>query len=113
MYIQFAINRLTKWQWSEPLRVVPEQATAIALILSELVTNSAKHAFANRAEGRLDVLLRGEGETNGRPLVRLQFRDDGPGWPEDVLSGQSRHVGMHLIQASVRSPLRHANLVKA
>jgi PAS domain S-box-containing protein len=90
----------------EPLRVVPEQATAIALILSELVTNSAKHAFANRAEGRLDVLLRVEGETNGRPLVRLEFRDDGPGWPEDVLSGQSRHVGMHLIQASVRSPLR-------
>jgi two-component sensor histidine kinase len=91
---------------SEPLRVVPEQATALALILCELTANSAKHAFANRQEGRLEVRLQIEGESKGRPLIRLSYRDDGPGWPHEVLSGQSRHVGMRLIQASVRSPLR-------
>lgn len=90
----------------EPLRVVPEQATAIALILSELATNSVKHAFENRTEGRLDVKFGVEGAGQGRPIVRLHFRDDGPGWPADVLSGRSRHVGLHLIQASIRSPLR-------
>ncbi len=90
----------------EPLRVVPEQATAIAMILSELATNSVKHAFENRTEGRLDVRFGIEGQVKGRPTVRLHFRDDGPGWPEDVLSGRSRHVGLHLIQASIRSPLR-------
>ncbi len=91
---------------SNALEIVPEQATAIALILSELTTNSAKHAFDKRAEGRLEVQLQIQGESKGRPLVRLRYRDDGPGWPDEVLTGNSRHVGMRLIQASVRSPLR-------
>jgi len=91
---------------SEPLAVVPEQATALALILSELASNSVKHAFGQRAEGHLEVRLRVEDRAKGRPLIRLQYRDDGPGWPEAVLHGQKRHVGLHLIQTSVRSPLR-------
>ena len=90
----------------EALRIAPEQATAIALILSELAANSVKHAFAGRSAGLLEVRLGVEGEVRGRPLVRLEFRDDGPGWPEDILSGCSQHVGLHLIRASVRSPLR-------
>jgi two-component system, sensor histidine kinase PdtaS len=91
---------------ADTFQVVPEQATALALILSELATNSVKHAFNSRAEGRMEVHLQVECEAKGRPSVRLKFQDDGPGWPEDVLLGQSRHVGLRLIQASVRSPLR-------
>jgi two-component sensor histidine kinase len=90
----------------EPLRVVPEQATAVGLIINELATNSVKYAFRNRAQGRLDVRLRVEATGPGRPLVRLEYRDDGPGWPEGVLRGQSKAIGLRLIQASVRSPLR-------
>ena len=36
----------------------------------------------------------------------MQYRDDGPGWPEAVLRGERPGVGLHLIQASVCSPLR-------
>jgi len=90
----------------DPLWVVPEQATALALILSELTSNSVKHAFRHRQEGRLEVHLRVENGSAGRPLVRLQYSDDGPGWPEPVLNGQSDQVGLRLIRSSVRSPLR-------
>jgi PAS domain S-box-containing protein len=91
---------------SDPLWVVPEQATAVALILSELTSNSVKHAFRHRREGRLEVRLCVEDGAASRPLVRLQYRDDGPGWPEPLLHGQNGHVGLRLMRASVRSPLR-------
>jgi two-component sensor histidine kinase len=89
-----------------PLWVPPEYATAVALILNELTTNSVKYAFRDRAEGHLEVRVRIVDRNRERPLVRLEYRDDGPGWPEPVLAGHSHSVGLHLIQASVRSPLR-------
>jgi PAS domain S-box-containing protein len=89
----------------EPL-IVPEQATALALILNELATNSLKHALNNRAEARVEVRVRVEDRAEGRPLVRLEYRDDGPGWPETVLRGRVDTLGLSLIQATTRSPLR-------
>jgi len=86
--------------------VVPEQATALALILNELATNSLKHALNNRTEARVEVRIHVEDRAEGRPLVRLEYRDDGPGWPEAVLRGRFDTLGLSLIQATVRSPLR-------
>jgi PAS domain S-box-containing protein len=86
--------------------IVPEQATALALILSELATNSLKHALGRRAEARVEVRIRVEDRAGGRPLVRMEYRDDGPGWPEAVLGGQVDTLGLSLIHATVRSPLR-------
>ena len=90
----------------EPVWLVPEQATAIALIINEMTTNSVKHAFRDRQQGRLQVRLQVADKVNGRSLIRIEYRDDGPGWPEAVLRGEFKRVGLHLIQASVRSPLR-------
>jgi two-component sensor histidine kinase len=98
--------RLSVLTPSEPLWIVPEQATAVALIVNELATNSVKHAFQGRSEGCLEVRLLSENQAPGRPKIKLTYHDDGPGWPEAVLSGNARRVGLHLIQASVRSPLR-------
>jgi two-component sensor histidine kinase len=91
---------------TEPIQVVPEQATAVALILNELATNSVKYAFRDRDGGALEVRLDTEFGRGTRPLVRLSYRDDGPGWPEAVLRGEAGAVGLHLIRSSVRSPLR-------
>jgi two-component sensor histidine kinase len=90
----------------EPWSIVPEQATALALILNELATNTVKYAFRDRAQGRLGVRFRVEGQARGRPLVRLEYHDDGPGWPEGVLDGRAKTLGLRLIEATVRSPLR-------
>lgn len=91
---------------TDPLQVIPEQATAVALILNELATNSVKYAFRDRDGGSLEVWLQAESARGTRPLIRLKYRDDGPGWPEEVLRDQAGAVGLHLIQSSVRSPLR-------
>jgi two-component sensor histidine kinase len=90
----------------KPWSIVPEQATALALILNELATNSVKHAFRNRPQSRLEVRFRVEGGLRNRPRVRLEYHDDGPGWPEAVLHGRTKALGLRLIEATVRSPLR-------
>jgi PAS domain S-box-containing protein len=90
----------------EPWSIVPEQATALALILNELATNSVKYAFRDRSQGQLEVRFRVEGGLRDRPQVRLEYHDDGPGWPEAVLRGRAKALGLRLIEATVRSPLR-------
>jgi two-component sensor histidine kinase len=30
----------------------------------------------------------------------LTFRDDGPGWPEDVLAGRRQNIGLELVRMS-------------
>lgn len=57
---------------SIPLRPM----TALALILNELLTNTAKHAFVGRTRGRIEVLCT---ETEDR--ITVQVRDDGIGPP--------------------------------
>ncbi len=89
---------------AEPLLIAPRQATALALIINELTTNSLKHAFQERGRGCIEARIAAEGE-DGRQ-VRLEFRNDGPDWPDDVLNGQRENVGLRLVRATVRSPLR-------
>jgi len=89
---------------AEPVLIAPRQATALALIINELTTNSLKHAFLERGGGQIQVRI--AAEVNNGLLVRLEFRNDGPDWPRDVLDGQRENVGLRLVRATVRSPLR-------
>jgi two-component sensor histidine kinase len=84
--------------------VAPKQATALALVVNELTTNSIKHGFRGRSEGNISVKI-STGDSADQ-LVVLEFRDSGPGWPEDVLGGERESVGMRLVRMTVRSPLR-------
>ena len=82
--------------------ITPKQATGLAIIINELTTNSIKYAFEKRNEGliHIDIAVENQGK------IQLEFRDDGPGWPEDVLRGERENVGLHLIKMNVKSPLR-------
>jgi two-component sensor histidine kinase len=88
----------------EPLLISPKQATALSVIINELTTNSVKYAFRGRNQGRIDVHIAADGADQRQ--VTLKFRNDGPGWPDDVLQGQRKSVGLHLVRINVRSPLR-------
>ena len=79
------------------------QATALALILNELTTNSIRHAFSNRERGTINVTIRLEDRKT--QLIQIEFADDGLGWPESILAGGSGGVGMQVIQLSASSPL--------
>lgn len=69
-----------------------EQAIPITLIVTEVVTNAFKHAFNNRAEGILQVVVDGR-----EGLCCVLVRDDGPGIT--VAGTDRRSLGMKLVDA--------------
>lgn len=65
------------------LATSPADATSLAMIVAEAVTNTRKHAFHDREDGQVDITFT-EDASGER---RLTVRDDGPGFasapPED------------------------------
>jgi two-component sensor histidine kinase len=84
-----------------PVQVTPDQAHSLALVINELATNTVKHAMEERDRGHITVGITREDDT-----VRFEYRDDGPGYPEDVLRLERYSVGFDLIQNIVRKGLR-------
>ncbi|MCK5116699.1 MAG: GAF domain-containing protein [Candidatus Aegiribacteria sp.] len=76
------------------IRVNPNQAHALALILNELVRNSLKHALAVRDSLKIKVRMRKR--RAGR--ITLIYSDNGPGYPEEVLEHDRKNLGLDLIQ---------------
>jgi two-component sensor histidine kinase len=85
------------------VRVSPRQANSMALIINELVTNSAKYALPGQARPILTIRIALTGET-----VSLEFRDNGSGYPEDVLALVRQGVGLYLIQRLTEGDLHGA-----
>jgi PAS domain S-box-containing protein len=83
-----------------PVRVTPQQANSLALVINELATNTVKYALAKRPKAHISVRIALEEDT-----VLFEFRDDGPGYPEEVLRLERHSVGSYLIQTMVRDDL--------
>lgn len=80
----------------EPGALDRDRAVAIGLIVNELVTNAAKHAFVDGAAGQISVAF--ERELGG---YRLIVEDDGLGLPEDYAT-RSKGLGRGLVEAFTR-----------
>lgn len=79
-----------------PCTAEPERAIAISIIVNELVTNALKHAFSERAGGRVDVM----GKLDGKGL-ELTVSDNGIGiQPSKARNGGG--LGTKLIDNFVR-----------
>jgi two-component sensor histidine kinase len=83
-----------------PVSLPSKKATALALVLNELISNAAKHAFAGRANGRLQVQLTREADRH-----RLVVQDDGPGLPPDFDVETHANVGMQVVRTLVEGSL--------
>lgn len=79
--------------------VQAEDATALALILTELVTNAVEHGFAGRDRGRVDIDVERTGEE-----LRVVVADDGAGLPAD--GGAGTGLGTQIVATLVRNELR-------
>ena len=65
----------------------------IGMILTELITNSFKHAFIEPAMGEILIVVRKRGDE-----LNLEYSDNGIGIPEDVIADiRNAGFGMHLI----------------
>jgi two-component sensor histidine kinase len=77
-----------------------KHATALSLVLTELLTNALEHAFP-QGGGHVTVELE---ETGGE--VRVRVRDDGVGLPEGFRVDRHGHLGLRIVQDLVARDLR-------
>jgi GAF domain-containing protein len=73
-----------------------QQATSVALATTELVQNAMEHAFADRAAGRIVVLL----AQTGREWI-IEVTDDGVGLPAGSDPLASDNLGLKIVRALV------------
>jgi two-component sensor histidine kinase len=80
----------------EPIPMSTDRAVLVALLVGELVTNAAKHAYPTDARGEIYVRAVRDGATS----VTVSVRDHGKGLPEnfDLKNGG---LGMTIIDAFV------------
>ena len=82
---------------TQPWTVDVDQATPLALIASELVSNALQHAFPSGHPGTVSVELLPDAEG-----MRMTVRDDGVGLPPGLPNPQQRRgdsLGLVLVQA--------------
>lgn len=84
-----------------PLEVSPRQANALALILNELATNTVKYGRVDGQPSSIVLTLEA-----GRDHHELVYRDEGSGFPPEVLAQARSGVGMNLIRQLVTETLR-------
>jgi two-component sensor histidine kinase len=70
------------------------------LVINELATNAIKYALADRLTGQITVRIEDEGD-----LILFEFRDDGPGFPEEIIRQERHNVGIYLVRTIVQQDL--------
>ena len=89
-----------------PVRVTSDQAHNLALVINELATNTVKYALRECDSAQITFQISLDDDPiQAVPMVRCEFRDDGPGYPEDALRLERHNVGFDLIQNIVRGSL--------
>lgn len=85
---------------STPHRVPPDRAHILALVVTELATNSRKYGLSGQP--RIEVVIDRRGDD-----LTLTYRDYGPGFPAQMLSGgeKASGIGFELINGLVRRNL--------
>ncbi len=70
-----------------------DTAVALGLIITEIITNTLKHAFLDDKSGNVDIILKKENEN----LLELIISDDGIGFNKKV-ENQSEKLGLQIIR---------------
>lgn len=89
IHLQFNIGQI------ESLNI--NQAVPFSLIVNEVITNIAKHAFTIATNGKIEVFLSQKGKT-----ISLQINDNGSGLPKDFNPQNASTTGMQLINTLVK-----------
>ena len=79
---------------AQPLSIDAANASALGLILNEILTNAVKHAFADGRSGHLSLVVEG-----GKDYGTIKICDDGPGMPS---ISRSKSIGTSLITRLAR-----------
>ncbi|PZS17160.1 MAG: ATPase [Pseudonocardiales bacterium] len=77
-----------------------EVATALVLVLTELVQNAIEHAFPGDTGGLVEIIAE-----RGRGQLTVTIRDDGVGLPADFASETSDRLGLQIVRTLVSAEL--------
>ena len=80
-----------------------DAATALAMVLTEVLQNAVEHGFGHHDRGRHGVVTVTAGRLVGR--LRLSVDDDGAGLPADFELAASTHLGLSIVRTLVESEL--------
>lgn len=84
-----------------PIYLPSKQATALALVMNELISNALEHAFSFVGQrGRLEIRLAQEG-----PQVTVTVSDNGRGLPSDFDISRTRGLGLQIVRTLVEKDL--------
>lgn len=104
VYIQGVIDgagatapRVTFSLQAQPVPLTLDQATPLALIANEMITNALKYAYPGGMAGAVEVSL-----TTAQGQVCLRVRDYGPGLPEGFDHRKGRSLGMTIMRSLAR-----------
>jgi two-component sensor histidine kinase len=88
----------------DPIRLELDDALPSGLLISEVVSNSLKHAFPDGREGEIRILLHCPSPTT----VSLVLSDNGVGFPAGLDWATSRSLGLRLVRTLAQQ--LHASL---
>jgi len=77
--------------------IATDRAIPLALMVNELITNAAKHAYGGQTNGKIWVDVE-----RADAAIRIAVKDEGVGLPEGFKLGASNGLGMRLVGAFVR-----------
>ena len=84
-----------------PIYLPSKQATALALVMNELLSNALEHAFSSsKRRGLLTIRLASEG-----PQVTVTVSDDGQGLPPDFDLDRVDGLGLQIVRTLVEKDL--------
>ncbi|MGD8624137.1 MAG: GAF domain-containing protein [Anaerolineae bacterium] len=75
-----------------PVKVSPAQANNLALVLNELVTNTFKHVESGGEATSITIQI-----TTDNSTVSIEYRDSGPGYPQEIIDREYKGVGLYLV----------------
>jgi two-component sensor histidine kinase len=83
-------------------------AIPCALILNELVTNSLKHAFVDRAQGRIQISFHNLDDN----YIQLRVMDNGKGISEKLEAKSTGALGLELVKHLVVGQLNGEMMIR-
>jgi two-component sensor histidine kinase len=83
------------------IALATQQATTLAIVLNELLTNALRHAFHGRAEGSVAITHRALDRR-----AELTVADDGVGLPPGFDPERDQGLGLSIVAALTRQDLR-------
>ncbi len=84
------------------IRIPASLAPGLAMVVNECATNTVKYALEDCEKGRMDITIEA---LDKEKKVQVVFKDDGPGYPVDVLRFERYNTGLYLLKNIVEREL--------